>query len=261
MKHYFSVCAIFKDESLYLDEWINFHYLNGAEKFYLYNNNSVDNYRKVLSPYISRGIVDLIEFPQITDQQRLAYCDVIQRAKNESKWIACIDIDEFLFCTGGKKIPEFLKDYEAYSAVCVNWVIYGSNGHEKEPQGNVVDNYVMRSHKSYNGNDHIKSIIKPEKTIMPRNGHCFQFSDGEPVNENYQVVPDSFSAHSTDKIRLNHYFCKSKEYFQTKIDKGRVDIPEKRAWSSFNSLDKNDVEDRSASIRYKELIELKPVAL
>ena len=261
MLHYFSVCAIFKDESLYLEEWINFHYLNGAEKFYLYNNNSIDNYKSVLSPYIIKGIIELIEFPHNIDQQRLAYNDLIKRAKNESKWVACIDIDEFLFSPCGKKIPEVLEKYENHSALCANWLIYGSNGYEKEPQGNVVDNYIMRSKKSYKENNHIKSIIQPQKTIMPRNGHCFRFSTGNAVNENYQPVPDSFSDHSSEIIRINHYFCKSKEYYQTKIDKGRVDIPEKRSWSNFQSLDINEVEDRSASICYKHLLEKESVAI
>jgi hypothetical protein len=44
IKHYLSICAIFKDEAPYLQEWIEFHRLLGVEKFYLYNNNSRDNF-------------------------------------------------------------------------------------------------------------------------------------------------------------------------------------------------------------------------
>ncbi len=255
MKYYFSVCAIFKDEADYLDEWIKFHHLVGAQNFYLYNNNSTDNYEDLLSPYIAQGLVDLTEFPHNKDQQRLAYIDMIKKAKGESKWVACIDIDEFLFCPDMKKVPDLLKEYEDYSALCVNWLIYGSSGHDQEPQGNVVDNYIMHAEKSYLGNDHIKSIIQPEKTIMPRNGHCFEFSEGYAVNENFESVSDSFSKHSTEKIRLNHYFCKSRQYYQTKIDKGRVDIQEKRSWSNFNALDKNEIKDRSASNVYKNYLD------
>ena len=42
-KYYFSICAIFKDESLSIKEWIEYHKLIGVEHFYLYNNNSTDS--------------------------------------------------------------------------------------------------------------------------------------------------------------------------------------------------------------------------
>ncbi len=34
-KYYFSICAIFKDESLSIKEWIEYHKLIGVEHFYL----------------------------------------------------------------------------------------------------------------------------------------------------------------------------------------------------------------------------------
>ena len=35
-KKYFSICAIFKDEGIYLEEWLKYHIILGTEKFYLY---------------------------------------------------------------------------------------------------------------------------------------------------------------------------------------------------------------------------------
>ena len=56
------VCAIFKNETPYLKEWIEFHRIVGVEKFILYQNNSVDDYRYVLDPYVAEGIVELIDW-------------------------------------------------------------------------------------------------------------------------------------------------------------------------------------------------------
>ena len=56
-----SICAIFKDESIYLKEWIEFHLLIWIEHFYLYNNFSKDSYLEVLKPYIEKNIVTLRE--------------------------------------------------------------------------------------------------------------------------------------------------------------------------------------------------------
>ena len=62
-KYQVSICAIFKNEAKYLKEWIEFHRIIGVEHFYLYNNNSDDNYLDVLKTYVEQGIVDLIEWP------------------------------------------------------------------------------------------------------------------------------------------------------------------------------------------------------
>lgn len=50
-----SVCSIFKNEAPYLREWIEYHLIVGIEHFYLYNNNSEDNFEEVLRPYIEKG--------------------------------------------------------------------------------------------------------------------------------------------------------------------------------------------------------------
>ena len=42
-KFYVSICAIFKNESMYMKEWIEYHRIIGVDHFYLYNNFSSDN--------------------------------------------------------------------------------------------------------------------------------------------------------------------------------------------------------------------------
>ena len=59
-----SVCAIFKNEAPYLKEWIEFNRIVGVEHFYLYNNNSEDNYEEIIAPYIKKGLVTLVQWPK-----------------------------------------------------------------------------------------------------------------------------------------------------------------------------------------------------
>ena len=61
---YLSVGAIFRDEADYLQEWIEFHRLVGVERFFLYDNGSVDDWRTVLAPYMRDGIVDVHDWPR-----------------------------------------------------------------------------------------------------------------------------------------------------------------------------------------------------
>ena len=94
-KYNVSICAIFKNESYYLREWLEFNHLVGVEHFYLYNNNSEDDYLRVLNPYIKKGLVTLIDWPH-NQKQMESYIDCINNYSSESKWIGFIDIDEFI---------------------------------------------------------------------------------------------------------------------------------------------------------------------
>src|ERR1700722_20337450 len=117
-KYELSCCAIFRDEAPYLKEWIEFHKLVGVQHFYLYNNRSRDQYRQVLAPYILRGEVELIEWSweyaiwrQWTAIQHIAYNLALKRAYKKTKWLAFLDIDEFLFAVEKDNLRDFLRDY------------------------------------------------------------------------------------------------------------------------------------------------------
>ena len=73
------ICAIFKNETPYLREFIELHRIVGVEKFILYQNNSSDDYHSVLDPYVAQGIVELIEWNIPVPSQSPAYADCINR--------------------------------------------------------------------------------------------------------------------------------------------------------------------------------------
>lgn len=50
------MCRIFKDEAPYLEEWIEYHRLVGVDRFYLYDNNSSDDYMDRIRRYVDEGI-------------------------------------------------------------------------------------------------------------------------------------------------------------------------------------------------------------
>ena len=58
-----ALCAIFQNDAPFLQEWIEFHKLQGVEHFYLYNNRSQDEFKEVLAPYVESGEVTLVEWP------------------------------------------------------------------------------------------------------------------------------------------------------------------------------------------------------
>ncbi len=97
-----SIAAIYKNEPDII-EWIEYHKLIGVQRFYLYDNESDDNSKDLLQPYIDDGVV-IYHYVKGKCKQMPVYQDAIYRYKNETKWLAIIDLDEYIvpeFCGGG----------------------------------------------------------------------------------------------------------------------------------------------------------------
>lgn len=57
-RHEIAIVAIAKNEGPYLREWIEYHRLVGIRKIYFYDNESEDDTRAILAPYVDAGVVD-----------------------------------------------------------------------------------------------------------------------------------------------------------------------------------------------------------
>jgi hypothetical protein len=221
MRHYLSIGAIYKNEAPYLREWVEFHRLVGVEHFYLYDNMSTDGHRAVLAPYVDEGLVEVRRWEPFPGQLQ-AYDDCLERHRGDSRWIAFIDCDEFLFSPLGRPVPELLGEYEDFPAVGANWCTFGDSGHVTMPAGLVIENYVMRS-DDRTRNWAVKSIVAPSRTLRcGGNPHYFDYVDGARiVNENMEPMerPDTNDPPSFERLRLNHYVTKSQEERRRKLER------------------------------------------
>lgn len=247
--YYLSIGCIVKDEDEYLEEWINYHLKIGVEQFFIYDNQSSKPVKQLmqelnLSKYITvvpiRGAV----------MQTKAYKNCIKRFTIISRWIAFIDIDEFIVpkSTHGN-LPALLKDFEAYGGLGINWQMFGSSGHIKRTGKPVLESFLLRSEVDFHTNHHIKSIVQPKRVSGVLNPHAFIYK--EPyyaVNESFVRVDDAFVQPSVNKAQINHYYCKSYDQFQDKMKRGYSDRDAERTVDLFyhHDTDTNKVEDTAA---------------
>lgn len=235
-----AICGIFRDEAPFLKEWIEFHSLQGVSHFYLYNNMSTDNYSEILKPYMDSGKVTLVDWPydysickQWNSIQCSAYMNCIKTYGEDCKWIAFLDTDEFLFCCDGTLLPLFLKQYEEFGGVGVNWQMFGTNNIESVPEGKFLIEVLTKSSiPQYESNKHIKSIIRPQYVTGCSNPHCFTFFlEKNTVDENFQPVPLEYmtESQSIQKIRINHYWTRTeKDFLERKLNRRKIWFPEEK---------------------------------
>jgi hypothetical protein len=240
---YLSVAAIFKNEAPYLREWIEFHRMVGVEHFYLYDNGSTDNPVLELREYVMENVVTLRPWPGKV-AQKAAYEAALVQSRDASRWLAFIDLDEYLWSPTGAVLPEVLPSYEDHPAVVANWCVFGPGpvGWETvtKPEGPVIDEYVGRVPDDDPINTHVKSIVNPREVLGYTDPHSFTYSRGVAVNEEHYPVMGPLTDYvSFDVLRVNHYFTKSREEAEAKWGRGRADTGTRRDWSEYEALAAN----------------------
>jgi Glycosyltransferase family 92 len=225
-----SVCAIMKDEGPYLREWLEFHRLVGVDHFYLYDNGSTDDSVRILEPYVRAGIVDLVPWPRFianSNPQYLAYAHAVRFAAGTSRWLAAIDLDEFLFSPQERDLRAALVEYQDLPALIVFVRNFGTSGHQTKPSGLVVESYLKRRHHSsrtkLSGG---KTIVQPRWVRAIGSAHHFENTTPYPgYDETRQPVikgKDGRCDDRSERFRVNHYRTKSEEEWQAKKQRGRV---------------------------------------
>ena len=224
---YLSIVCIAKNEGPYLKEWIEYHKLIGVERFYFYDNGSTDNTKAILDPYIKNGKV-IYKYIEGKGLQDKVYADAAFRYSSQTRWMAVIDLDEFIVPKEKDDLREFLGEYENYPGLSINWVCFDSSGHDKKPtaHGGLVTANYTRVRKDYNHlmNREIKTIHDPASVTLISHHFAFYTNFGLAVDENFEWVdwgPYS-KRHLSNKIQVNHYMTKSKEEFLAKVNRGRA---------------------------------------
>jgi hypothetical protein len=215
-----AVCAIFRDEARHLAEWVTFHRLVGVERFYLYNNLSVDDWRAAVLPELTEGVVEIVDWPE-QHGQLSAYADCLARHRTDTRWIAFIDIDEFLFSPTGRSLPDVLDDFRTWPGVVVCSRYFGFGGWEEAPDGLVTESFLMRAADDFTPNTWIKSIVFPRMTVRAgdiphhffyRDGRSAAGEDGRPSSGADRIPP------TADLLRINHYYTRSRAEYAAKLE-------------------------------------------
>lgn len=227
-KYYLCVAAIFKDEAPYIKEWIEYYKLLGVEHFRLYNNDSVDNYLEVLEPYIREGDVTLVDWPSNSNElgsnyewvwktQLPALSDAIAHFSGISKWLAVIDLDEYILPLFDSDLVSFLTDYESFAGVLINWHNFGTSGIWDIPKDQLmIETLTLRAQDQSEYNYPVKSIIRPDRVDLQTKSWCphtwsYLNNEDKLITPSYQDW--KFGIIDSNRIRINHYVHKTERYF------------------------------------------------
>lgn len=274
---YLSICAMFRDEAPYLEEWLAFHLDRGVEHFFLYDHGSSDGAAETLKAFVERGQITVHrwDIAEKIAAQKAAYDHCLSHYRDRSRWIAFIDLDEFLFSPQGA-LADRLRAYEEFAGVFAFWQCYGSSGHRHPPPGPVTDSYLHRARSTWRRNQRGKSIVDPRRAVQAIGPHHFVLAQGSalvteagrPLHfrrigwltkqlsrlisrcwayapvvaySGYAIDP---SLVATSVFRINHYVVKSRAEYRLKMHKNNLT----KRWKKytlhyFRYHDRNEVFD------------------
>ena len=198
-KRYFvGVLTYFKNEGHAIHEWIRHHKKWGIQHIWMIDNFSEDKYN--VTKFIEEGYITLWTEPK--KKQRRAYHQYIELIKPHVKWLAVLDLDEFLYS----------KEYSDVS-LAVNASLVGkpSNTSIIEIQMKLFLPGTFKSPASIIG-----SNLRVKKHDNPRFPKCLYNMDimndvsihGEGFTTNQRV----FVGANETVLNINHYRLNSFEF-------------------------------------------------
>ena len=197
------------------------------------DDDSSDGTSVVLAPFIERGVVTMLphetEHPEDGFQQ-MALNHAHRAINQRFEWVAIIDLDEYLWAPHHATLNDALRGLPSdVGQVAVPWLMFGSNGHEAQPQSVVrgftaraefapsmhtVKSIVRRSAvKRYSAHSHdvgeARTLLSDMETGSPRVGRSHMDASKHPLPRDY--------------VRLHHYATMSHERFmRVKATRGDV---------------------------------------
>ena len=239
-----------------IKEWAAHHIILGFDNVIIFDHKSKEPLKKVFSDFDKR--VTVIDGSKLEGQVKFHFMNWAQRIATVIKadWFLYLDADEFLVLKPPiKHVKEFLSSFpfQNASAISLNWLLFGSNFLDKDPNDLIVNSYT-RSEKMLN--PHVKTFVLTSAAEKATNPHFYNLADNHyqysfnglmkyPFCQN--VVSKSF--HEMPAY-IAHYITQSKEtYYRRKVNLPADDTGSKRDVKNIDSIHNSHNEIENYEVR------------
>jgi hypothetical protein len=237
-----------------IKEWCAHHLLLGFDAIYILDHLSKEPLEQVLYNFDER--VQTIKINNDSGGIKtncMNYAKIIGQKLN-AKWILYLDCDEFLILNKHPCVKDFLNDYNSSDQLAINWLMFGTNNHVKEPPGLVIENYTKCTPLI---DQHVKCFVKPQTIHKIFNPHFFVLIHGFKTNN----ILNSLIPTPGPFVHLNlpynevpayvaHYIYKSEEFYLNhkcslpRDDTGAIRTIDKTIHEQYNEVDNFLIKER-----------------
>jgi len=207
-----------------IKEWAAHHLLIGFSAICIFDHKSDPPIEPQFTNFDKRVKILRVEFENPV-KLRLMNMAVSIAKQNNFDWMLYLDADEFLILNSFRGVKRMLTQFSYAHSLSINWLMFGTNNHIKEPVGLILENYTK---SDLIPNDHVKTFVRPQEVINARNPHWFTIYNPshmititnkimEPVNGCYAFNPCKVE-YCEQHAYIAHYVNQSEEtYMKRKI--------------------------------------------
>ena len=237
-----AICAILKDEHLFLEEWIDWHLSLGFDAIYLFEDKGSMSHEDICDKYSNvylrryendENVKYILRNQSSSQKQTDLYNWFGDRYNNVYDWVAFIDIDEFIIFSSDYNLEKLCSEFESYPAVLLNWKIMGASGHISRPSCKIMEAYTIEEEPT----EMDKLYFWKSFCNLTRWRGIKKVHDGiGAVNTNHNTNTNEWYY---DKAWINHYFTKSWEDWCDRIFKRGGTVRGHRRLSDFFETNKS----------------------
>ena len=204
-----------RDES-HIKEWAVHHLLVGFDIIYIFDHRSKVPIRNEFEGFKKRVVVERC------NMDNPVKIPLMERAVQISKsagahWMLYLDADEFLILNNFKSVKGMLLRYQYAHAIGINWLLFGTNNHIKEPEGFILENYTKSDLKL---DKHVKTFVRPRFVKKCTNPHYYQMGHKcKIVSINHEIMTANSAFNQTEMeyfrtpAYIAHYIYQSEESY------------------------------------------------
>jgi hypothetical protein len=204
-------------------EWAAHHLLLGFDLIYIYDHKSEPSLNNYFKNTDKRVIIERCE---MNNPVKLP---LMMKAANTAlkfgaDWFIYLDADEFLILNSFENVKQMLQVFSFADLLSINWLMFGTSGHIKDPEGLILENYTKSDLML---NQHIKSFVRPSQILRVSTPHYYSIKNPlRMITINNKVMSAPYSFNQTNLIEYHkshayiaHYAYQSQEsYIKRKIN-------------------------------------------
>ena len=240
-----------------IKEWVAHHLILGFDLIYIFDHKSITPISQELSKFKKGVIVERCEMDGPIKMPLMLRAAKIATTSG-ADWMLYLDADEFLVLNAFQNVKQMLKHYLLADSVAINWLMFGTNNHRKEPEdGLIVENYTKSDALI---DKHVKTFVRPSQVVDAITPHYFVIVNPNNMSSiNMKPMGNSRSfnewpiEYNKCAAFIAHYVYQSEEsYINRKINLPRDDNSlyrkiEENIHAKHNSCDNELVKNKYAN--------------
>ena len=205
-----------RDEK-HMKEWCIHHLLLGFDYICIFDHKSKIPLHKEFINFDKRVSIIRCEWQNPVKNNLMKESVKISKQLNID-WLLYLDADEFLVLNAFQNIKHMLTVFKNADSLAINWLMFGTNNHIKEPSGTIIENYTKSELLL---DKHVKSFVRPSQVTQITYPHFFHIINpnlrlsvqNTVINKNNPSFNECNIEYNKAPAYIAHYVYQSEETY------------------------------------------------